>query len=176
MKCPNCNKVIKKTDTTCRFCNVELEPKTEVKTQIIYKTVENNANKWLILVIGILSFIVILETTFNIWYFFIKEPIDNTKYQIESYNYIPKLPFSIYRTNEDISFDDLIINISSKYKLITLDNQYSKNKKKKVIQIPVTITNKSSKNHSLNLFYYNIYDDFGNNIDEVAVYFDESLY
>ena len=179
MKCPNCNKVIKKTDATCRFCNVEINPIKEkeiIKTQVIYKTVENKANKWLILVIGILSFIVLLETTFNIWYFFIKEPIDNTKYKIESYNYTSNLPFEIYKTNEDISFDNLIINISNKYKIIKLDNQYSIYNGKDVIKIPVKISNKSENSHSLNLFYYDIYDDYDNHIDEVAGYYDDSLY
>lgn len=177
MKCPNCNKVIKKTDTTCRFCNVKIEKeKPIIKTQVIVKTVESKANKWLLLVIGILSFVVVLESSYIVWYFFIKEPEDNTKNQIESYNYVSTLPFETYQTNEDIDFDDLIINISKKYEIIKLDNKYSLYNGKSVIKIPVKITNKKDGNHSLNLFYYDIYDDYGNNIDEVAGYFDESLY
>ena len=179
MKCPSCNKVIKKTDTSCRFCNVKLEPKIEKpikKAKIIYIPKENKANKWLILATGILSFIIIFETAFIIWYFYIKEPINDTKYKIESYNYISKLPFDIYSTNEDILFDNLVINISSKYEILKLENKYSIYDGQKVIKIPVKVTNKSNESHSLNLFYYNIYDDYGNNIDEVAGYFEESLY
>ncbi len=176
MRCPKCNKVIKKTDSSCRFCNATLQPNTIIKTQVVLKTVENKANKWLILTVGILSFFVLLETTFIIWYFYIKEPINNTKNIIEDYNYSANLPFDVFFTNEDIFFDDLIINVSNKYKIITLDNQYSIHNGKKVKQIPVTITNKSEDKHTLNLFYYNLYDNFGNNIDEVAGYFDNSLY
>ena len=61
MKCPKCNKIIKKTDTSCKFCNATLTPNTIIKTQVVLKTVENKANKWLILGIGVLSFIVVLE-------------------------------------------------------------------------------------------------------------------
>ena len=49
-------------------------------------------------------------------------------------------------------------------------------REKYLIKIPVAITNKSDTKHALNLFYYDIFDDLGNNIDEVAGYFDESLY
>ena len=176
MRCPKCNKVIKKTDSTCKFCNATLQPSSIIKTQVVVKTVENKANKWIVLGIGVLAFIVLLETSFIIWYFFIKEPLNDTKYKIESYNYSMELPYETSAVGEDIIFDNLIINISKKYEILTLDNNYSIYNGKKVIKIPVKITNKSDKNHSLNLFNYYIYDDYGNNIDEVAGYYDESLY
>lgn len=176
MRCPKCNKVIKKTDSTCKFCNATLQPSSIIKTQVVVKTVENKANKWIVLGIGVLAFIVLLETSFIIWYFFIKEPLNDTKYKIESYNYSMELPYETSAVGEDILFDNLIINISKKYEILTLDNNYSIYNGKKVIKIPVKITNKSDKNHSLNLFNYYIYDDYGNNIDEVAGYYDESLY
>ena len=176
MRCPKCNKVIKKTDSTCKFCNATLQPSSIIKTQVVVKTVENKANKWIVLGIGVLAFIVLLETSFIIWYFFIKEPLNDTKYKIESYNYSMELPYETSAVGEDIIFDNLIINISKKYEILTLDNSYSIYNGKKVIKIPVKITNKSDKNHSLNLFNYYIYDDYGNNIDEVAGYYDESLY
>ena len=176
MRCPKCNKVIKKTDSTCKFCNATLQPSSIIKTQVVVKTVENKANKWIVLGIGVLAFIVLLETSFIIWYFFIKEPLNDTKYKIESYNYSMELPYETSAVGEDIVFDNLIINISKKYEILTLDNNYSIYNGKKVIKIPVKITNKSDKNHSLNLFNYYIYDDYGNNIDEVAGYYDESLY
>lgn len=179
MKCPSCNKIIKKTDKNCKFCGIEIENNIEkpiVKTQIIYRTVESTANKWLILIIGLLSFILILETSFNVWYFFVKAPLDDSKDKIKKYDYVLKFPFDIEKTNNSFEFDNLKIQVSNKYKIIKLDNQYSIYNGKNVIKIPVTITNNSNKNYSLNLFYYDIYDDYGNNIDEVAGYFEEALY
>ena len=179
MKCPSCNKIIKKTDKTCKFCGNNIDTNIEspvIKTKIIYRTIECKANKWLILLIGILSFILLLETSFNIWYFFIKEPIDDSIRKIEAFNYNVELPFEIENTNNEFEFDGLKIKISSKYSIINLDNQYSIYNGRKVIKIPVTITNNSDKDYSLNLFYYDVYDDYGNKIDEVAGYFEESLY
>ena len=117
-----------------------------------------------------------METSFIIWFFFVKEPIHNNRLDIESFDYTPNLPYEINNIEKDFEFDDLIIKISGKYELIKLDNQYSIYNGKNILKIPVTITNKSDKMHSLNLFYYDIFDDLGNNIDEVAGYFDESLY
>lgn len=179
MKCPSCNKVIKKTDKSCKYCGVDINPINEkivTKTKIIYKNIESNINKWLILGIGILSFIVIIETSFLIWFCFIKEPEINTKYQIESYNYMLNLPFSIKNINEEFEFDDLNIKVSNKYELLKLENQYSIYNGRNVIKIPLIITNNSNHNHSLNLFYYDIFDEVGNVIDEVAGYYDESAY
>ena len=179
MRCPSCNKVIKKTDISCRFCGVDInkkEEKTIIKTKIIYKEIENNANKWLILGVGILSFIIILETSFLIWFIFVKEPKRNIRLDIESYDYRPNLPYEINKTDKTFEFDDLDIRISNKFEIIKLENLYSIYNGRNVIKIPVTITNKSDTKHALNLFYYDIFDDLGNNIDEVAGYFDESLY
>ena len=179
MKCPSCNKVIKKTDLVCKFCGVDIESNKEkviIEEHYIYKTVESKANKWLILIIGLLSFIVVLETSYNIWFYFVKEPAENDVYLIKNYDYNMHIPFDIKKTNEEFSFDDLTINISNKYQIIKLDNIYSPHNGKNVLKIPITIKNASDKNHSLNLFYYDIYDDYGNLIDEVAGYFDESLY
>ena len=134
MRCPKCNKVIKKTDSTCKFCNATLQPSSIIKTQVVVKTVENKANKWIVLGIGVLAFIVLLETSFIIWYFFIKEPLNDTKYKIESYNYSMELPYETSAVGEDIIFDNLIINISKKYEILTLDNNYSIYNGKKVIK------------------------------------------
>ncbi len=179
MKCPKCNKVIKKTDKNCRFCGVEFEnnkEKTIIKTQIIYKTIENKANKWLILIIGVLSFLIILESSFMIWYFFINKPIIDNKKIIEDYNYKEILPYEIYNTNEQFEFDNLKISILDKFEIFKLDNTYSIYNGKNIIKIPISITNISDTNHGLNLFYYDIFDDTGNSIDEVAGYYEESLY
>lgn len=179
MKCPSCNKIIKKTDKNCKFCGIEIENNVEkpiIKTQIIYRTVESKANKWLILIIGLLSFILILETAFNVWYFFVKAPLDDSKDKTKKFNYVLQFPFDIEKTNNSFEFDNLKIQVSNKFKIIELDNQYSIYNGKKVIKIPVTITNISNNNYSLNLFYYDIIDDYGNNIDEVAGYFEEALY
>ena len=179
MKCPSCNKIIRKTDKNCKFCGIKIESnniREVIKTEIVYKEVENKVNKWLVFFVGLLSFILIIETSFNIWYFFIKEPHDDIKYQITSFNYKVKYPYDIVNTNEDFEFDDLILNVSNKYSILALDNKYSIYDGQKVIKIPVSITNKKGKDYSLNLYYYDIFDNLGNSIDEVAGYFEEALY
>lgn len=176
MKCPSCNKIIKKTDKDCRFCGASFEEKPKVITRTVYITVENKVNKWLILGIGLLAFLIVIETSFTAWYFLVKKPANENKLKVTTFDYTLKLPFDVYKTNEDFSFDNLSITVSKNYKIVKLDNPYSIYNGKDVIQIPVTIKNNSKDKHSLNLFYYDIYDEFGNSIDEVAGYFDEALY
>ena len=48
MKCPKCNKVIKKTDEICHYCGEKLSEEKVVE-RIIYQTIESKANKWLVL-------------------------------------------------------------------------------------------------------------------------------
>ena len=176
MKCPSCNKIIKKTDKDCRFCGASFEEKPKVITRTVYITVENKVNKWLILTIGLLAFLIVVETSFNAWYFFVKKPSNDNKLKITTFDYTLKLPYNIKNIDEEFFFDNLSISVSKKYKIIKLDNPYSIYNGKEVIQIPITIKNNKSDKHSLNLFYYDIFDEYGNSVDEVAGYFDEALY
>ena len=171
MKCINCKKTISKDDTFCRFCGKENQ-----NVKIVYKEIERKNNKWLIVTLGITVFLLLLESSFNIWYFFIKENNLNIEKQISSFDYSPNFTFNTYKVMEEFSFDNLEITIDKNYEILTLDNPYSIYNGKKIIKIPVTIKNISDKDYSLNLFYYDIYDSFGNLIDEVAGYFEEALY
>ena len=177
MKCPNCNKIIKKKDTVCRFCQKEInnnEPINEpIKTRIIYQVIEAPSTKWLVLTLGILSFITLIETSFGIWYFFFKEKNDTHD---APYIKVLKTPIKKFEIDTPFEFDDLEITIKKEYYITKLENKYSIYNGKDVIVIPVSIKNNYEKNHSLNLFYYTIYGPNNNEIDEVAGYFDEALY
>lgn len=175
MKCPKCNKIIKKTDNSCRFCG-EILKEEKVIERIVYQTVESKANKWLILSVGILSFLVLIETSFIIYYFLL---YNHDKKIIEKeivYVQKEEIPLKNYNTNEYFIFDNLEVMISDKYEFTILDNKYSPYNGKEVVVVPVIIKNLSSENHSLNLFDYTIYDPSNKEIDEVSAYFDESLY
>lgn len=177
MKCPSCNKTINKSDNNCRFCGINLNNKNEkVVTQVVIKNVESKANKWLVLAVGLLSFLLILETAFNIWYFLALKPKNDYRLKITTFDYRADLPFETFFKDDSFEFDNLSIELLSDYKILKLENNYSIYNGRNVLKIPVKIKNLSGQNHSLNLFDYEIYDDFGNNIDEVAGYFDESVY
>ena len=172
MKCPNCNKVIKKTDKTCHFCGKDVKKEEIVTTRIIYQMIESPSNKWLILTVGILSFIILIETSLGIWYIFFRENNINISPNIK----IIKTPIKRYFANETFTFDNLEITFSNKYEITKLENKYSTYDGKEVIVIPVNIKNISENMHSLNLYYYTIYGPNVNELDEVAGYFDEALY
>jgi len=171
MKCRNCNKIINKDDTFCRFCGIE-----NIGIKIVYKEIEKKNSKWLILLFGIISFLLLIESSFNIWYFFIKEDNSNIENKIKSFDYKPYFTFDLYETDESFIFDNLEITINKDYQIITLDNPYSIYNGRIIIKIPVKVKNISSQDKTLNLFYYDIYDNLGNLIDEVAGYFEEALY
>ena len=169
MKCINCNKTISKEDNFCRFCGKDYEKK-------VFKEHEKKNSKWLILFLGITSFLLIIETSFNIWYFFIREDKTYSEKEISSFDYIPKFSFNSYDVGETFIFDNLEITIKKNYEIIILDNPYSIYNGQKIIKIPVIVKNISDKENSLNLYYYDLYDNHGNLIDEVAGYFEEALY
>ena len=171
MKCRNCNKIINKDDIFCRFCGIENKG-----IKIVYKEIEKKNSKWFILLFGIISFLLLIESSFNIWYFYIREDINSIEKEIDSFDYIPKFNFEIHDIEEPFIFDNLEITIKRDYQIITLDNQYSIYNGRKIIKIPIIVKNIDNKEKSLNLFYYDIYDNLGNSIDEVAGYFEEALY
>lgn len=171
MKCRNCNKIINKDDVFCRYCGIENQ---DIK--IIYKEIEKKNSKWLILFFGIIAFLLLIESSFNIWYFFIRKDNSNIEKEIISFNYKPYFSFSVLDQGKTFTFDNLKITVMNNYEIIKLDNPYSIYNGRNIIKIPVKVKNIANKKHSLNLFYYDIYDNLGNIIDEVAGYFEEALY
>ena len=172
MKCPNCNKIIKKTDEICHFCNKKVKPNEIVKTQIIYQVMESPSNKWLILSIGILSFISLIETSFGIWYFFFRE---NKSSSIPIIKVLAS-PIKKNDIEETFEFDNLEITIKKDYLITILENKFSSFNGKEVIVIPVIIKNISDVDNSLNLYHYTIYGPNDNELDEPAAYFDNALF
>ena len=172
MKCPNCNKIIKKTDEICHFCNKKVKPNEIVKTQVIYQVMESPLNKWLILSIVILSFITLLETSLGVWYFFFREDVSNHVPIIK----VLESPIKKYNIDETFEFDNLEITIKKDYIITILENKFSTYNGKEVIVIPVIIKNISDVDNSLNLYHYAIYGPDDNELDEPAAYFDNALF
>lgn len=74
------------------------------------------------------------------------------------------------------TFDDLEITFGSDYTFTTISNQYSDYYGKDIVRVPVTVTNKSTETHGLNMFYYNIYGTSGSKTNNVSTWFsDDSL-
>lgn len=169
MRCPNCNKVIKKTDTRCRFCNEKISQKEkEIKKTNEKKIIDN---KLLIYSIIILYVLVLSQYVVN---------YINLKNQEKNIIILPALPdlksIKSYRGNETFTFDNLEITVGNNYSFTTLNNKYSRYNGRKVIKIPVTIKNTLDKDYNLNLYYYSLYDYKGEEIDEVAAYFNDGLF
>lgn len=178
MKCPKCNKIIKNSSASCKYCGLKIEKNND---KIVYKIVEKETNKWLILGISILAFIILLETTFVFWYLIVKKQDDvlNVKIIEDNKAEIPNIEnvrVNNYYLGESFIFDGFRLSISSNYTIEKLDNKYSIYNGKDVIKVPVTIKNLKNVNNSFNIFKYNIYGPNMNEIDEVAQYFDEGLF
>lgn len=184
MKCPSCKKIIRKTDESCKYCGVKIEhleedPRKEEKVvnQVIYQIIEPKANKWLVFSVGVLSFLVLLESSFNIWYFFIKE--DNIVKEEPVNVTIPEMkqiPINNYNLDEKFVFDGFELTIHSNYSLEILENKYSPYNGKEVIKVPVTIKNVTNNTNSFDIYKYKIFGPDMKELDEVAQYFDEGLF
>ena len=179
MKCPNCSKIIKKTDTSCRFCGNKIEIiKEEPVNKVVYQVVESKVNKWLVFSVGILSFLVLLETSFGVWYFLTKDDNKSKKDELTP-NDIPitkQLPVNNYYPEETFVFEGFELNFSKNYSFEILDNKYSTYNGKDVIKIPVEIKNVTSEINSFNIYRYRIYGPNMDELDEVAQYFDNGLF
>lgn len=80
------------------------------------------------------------------------------------------------KMEETFTFDNLEITLKHNYTFEKLNNIYSIYNDREVVKIPVEIKNLTYKDYSLNLYYYTLYNQIGSPMDEVAAYFDESLY
>ena len=82
----------------------------------------------------------------------------------------------VYGFDDTFTFDDLEITFGSDYTFTTISNQYSDYYGKDIVRVPVTVTNKSTETHGLNMFYYNIYGTSGSKTNNVSTWFsDDSL-
>lgn len=82
----------------------------------------------------------------------------------------------VYGFEDTFTFDDLEITFGSDYTFTTISNQYSDYYGKDIVRVPVTVTNKSTETHGLNMFYYTIYGTTGTKVNNVSTWFsDDSL-
>jgi hypothetical protein len=82
----------------------------------------------------------------------------------------------VYGFDDTFTFDDLEITFGSDYTFTTISNQYSDYYGKDIVRVPVTVTNKSTETHGLNMFHYNIYGTSGSKTNNVSTWFsDDSL-
>ena len=128
-------------------------------------------NNLILFLIVIISLAVILQTSLTVWYFFFKDNKDssiNTKDNTIDDNY--------FGLGEKFTFDDLEITVGNRYTLLRLDNQYSSYNNKIVVRLPITIKNNKQGNYMLNIYDYKILGPLNNELDEVAGYFNESLF
>lgn len=72
-------------------------------------------------------------------------------------------------------FDDLEITVGAKDKVsfVKVKNQFSEHNGKDVVKVPVTIKNKKSETHGLNMFYYKYFGSQGTELDSVSAYFSD---
>jgi len=80
-----------------------------------------------------------------------------------------------YTLGDTITFDDLQLTFDKEYSFTTVDNMFSNHNEKPVIKIGVTIKNISSKNHNLNMFYYDMFGSSASELDSVSSYFEETV-
>ena len=79
-----------------------------------------------------------------------------------------------FTLGETFRFDDLDLTFTSDFLYTKVDNQFSEHYNKKVLGIPVKMTNKKSSAHSLNIFYYECYGPKGTKLNNPSAYFDEA--
>ncbi len=135
--------------------------------------VEKKKNGLLLFLVIIISIACITQTSLFIWYFFIKDDNKVNSNDIEE-NISDKDNY--YGMGETFEFDDLEITVGNKYTLLRVDNIYSNYNKKVVVRLPLTVKNNKDGNYMLNIYDYKIIGPLGNELDEVAGYFNESLF
>ncbi len=124
-----------------------------------------------------LLFIVIsLTLFFGLWYFKDKKELESNSKEENISSNEENINVKNYYMEETFVFDNLEITLKHNYTFEKLNNIYSIYNGREVIKIPVEIKNLTYKDYSLNLYYYTLYNQIGSPMDEVAAYFDESLY
>ena len=84
-----------------------------------------------------------------------KEIKDITKEETKSDNK------SVYTIDEDFNFDNLKLNISSTYEVVTITDEYSSYKGTKLIKMPISIENTGTESTKLNSYYLKFYGPDG---------------
>ena len=83
---------------------------------------------------------------------------------------------NVYTATEKFEFDGLELTFHNSYTFLRIKNEYSNYYNRIVIRVPVTITNKKDIEYSLNIYDYTIYGPTKKELDEVAGYFEESVF
>ncbi len=126
------------------------------------------------IILSIIIFLLIIEQAIMISLFFSKNE------KVVFFDSLPKIDVkelnNTFTTNELFEFDDLEIVFSSSYSFERITNKYSNYFNELVVKVPVTIKNKSDEEHILNIYDYTIYGPSKQELDEVAGYFDESVF
>lgn len=76
---------------------------------------------------------------------------------------------------DTFTFDDLEITIGKEISFVKITNEFSENYGKDVVKIPITIKNLKEETHSLNMFYYKVFGANGTELNDVSIYFDDSV-
>lgn len=83
---------------------------------------------------------------------------------------------SFYTIDEDFTFGDYDLNISSTYEVVTVDNQYSSYNGKKLIKMPISIKNNGTESGKINSYYLKFYSPDGTQQEENYAYiYDDGL-
>ena len=77
--------------------------------------------------------------------------------------------------NNTFTFDDLEITFKDDIQWHQISNQYSDHDGAEVFSISMTITNKKSENHGLNMFYFTQYGSKGTKLDSITAYFNDDV-
>lgn len=70
-----------------------------------------------------------------------------------------------------VEFDDLELTFGTEISTTTVNNQFSEQNGQTVIVVPVTVTNKKSETHSLNMFYIKTFGSTGTETKDITAYF-----
>lgn len=82
----------------------------------------------------------------------------------------------VYTIDEDFTFDNLKLNISSTYEIITITDEYSSYKGTKLIKMPISIKNVGEESNKLNSYYLKIYGPDGTEQEQNYSYeYDDGL-
>jgi hypothetical protein len=79
-----------------------------------------------------------------------------------------------YQLGQEFSFMSFKVTVGKDYEVATINKELSKDHNKKVIKVPVTVTNTSNEKDHLSMFYYKFYyKDI--ELESKGSYFDDSL-
>ena len=142
------------------------------------KKTKTQKRKTIIIYLILITLFLMIEQAFLVFYL-----ISNNDKVYETAVFVDTLPEinakeinNIYTATEKFEFDDLELTFHNSYEFMRIKNEYSNYYNRIVVKVPVTITNKKETEHSLNIYDYTIYGPTKNELDEVAGYFNESIF